>query len=294
MASTSHRAAAPRSRPPVRRGARRGARAGVTVRDLGADEMAEASALLAEVWRTRPAREPDGTRPAGRAGLRRQLRQRRLRRRRDDGRRVRRLPRRTRSAALLHSHVAAVRPGGPPRHRHGAQAPPARLVRRPRHRRHRLDLRPAHRPERVVQPGPARRARRGVPRRLLRPDGRRPQRRRGERPAARALAGRARGGDAAAPSRNGPTPRWPSAPTARPVARPGVPVDAETVTLAVPADVEALRGERPRRRPRRAGAATFREAYADLHEQGWRVRGFVQDGPLRARDRPHQRTTESP
>ena len=49
-------------------------------------------------------------------------------------------------------------------------------------------------------------------------------------------------------------------------------------------DVEALRAsDSPASAPPpRAGAATFREAYAGLHEQGWRVRGFVQERALRA------------
>ena len=195
---------------------------------------------------------------------------------------------RRRAAALAHR-------GRPPRrsarHRYRAQAPPAGWCAATRHRRHRLDLRPAHRPERVVQPGPARRARRGVPRRLLRPDGRRPQRRRGERPAARALAGRARGGDAAAEEPERPTPRWSSAPTARPSPTLASPSTPDAVTLAVPADVEALRAGRSRTTatPRRAGGWCSATAYADLHEQGWRVRGFVTCRPLRAPrpDDPH-------
>ncbi|MGI3786428.1 MAG: hypothetical protein ACRYG2_37270 [Janthinobacterium lividum] len=61
---------------------------------------------------------------------------------------------------------------------------------------------------------------------------------------------------------------------------PAVPADAEAVTLAVPPDVEALRAsDRPGDRATASRwRATFRAAYADLHEQGWRVRGFVRSG----------------
>jgi predicted GNAT superfamily acetyltransferase len=61
-----------------------------------------------------------------------------------------------------------------------------------------------------------------------------------------------------------------------PRAAPDVPADAEAVTLAVPADVEALRGSD--RATASRWRATFREAYGRLHEQGWRVRGFVKSG----------------
>jgi len=59
-----------------------------------------------------------------------------------------------------------------------------------------------------------------------------------------------------------------------------VPADTELVTLAVPPDVEALRasdgpGDRTTASRWRA---TFRDSYAALHEQGWRVRGFVKTG----------------
>lgn len=59
-----------------------------------------------------------------------------------------------------------------------------------------------------------------------------------------------------------------------------VPGDVEEVTLAVPGDVEALRSARPPgdRETASRWRATFREAYAVLHEQGWRVRGFVKAG----------------
>ena len=87
--------------------------AGVTVRDLEADEMAAASALLAEVWRTRAPREPDGARPPGRARLRRQLRQRRLRRGRDHGRHLRGLPRRSAPAACCTRTSPPSRAGQP-------------------------------------------------------------------------------------------------------------------------------------------------------------------------------------
>ncbi len=59
---------------------------------------------------------------------------------------------------------------------------------------------------------------------------------------------------------------------------PHVPVDADAVTLAVPADVEALRADAASRGTASRWRAAFRDAYADLHEQGWRVRGFVRDG----------------
>ena len=59
-----------------------------------------------------------------------------------------------------------------------------------------------------------------------------------------------------------------------------VPPDAETVTLAVPADVEALRAsDRPGARATATRwRTTVREAYAALHDQGWRVRGFSRAG----------------
>ncbi len=65
-----------------------------------------------------------------------------------------------------------------------------------------------------------------------------------------------------------------------PLARPVVPGDVDAVTLAVPPDVEAMRsGDRPGDRATASRwRAAFREAYAALHEQGWRVRGFVKDG----------------
>lgn len=70
----------------------------------------------------------------------------------------------------------------------------------------------------------------------------------------------------------------------RPVAATGLPEGTETVTLAVPHDVEALRTEA--RAAASAWRGTFREVYADLHAQGWRVRGFVKTGQY-VLDRPH-------
>ena len=61
-----------------------------------------------------------------------------------------------------------------------------------------------------------------------------------------------------------------------PVAHPAVPVDADAVTLAVPSDVEALRTSSRATASRWRSA--FRDAYADLHEQGWRVRRFAREG----------------
>ena len=59
-----------------------------------------------------------------------------------------------------------------------------------------------------------------------------------------------------------------------------VPPGTGTVTLAVPADVEALRAsDRPGARATATRwRTTFREAYAALHEQGWHVRGFTRAG----------------
>ena len=64
--------------------------------------------------------------------------------------------------------------------------------------------------------------------------------------------------------------------TGGPEPHPRVPVDAGAVTLAVPHDVEALRVSARATASRWRSA--FRDAYADLHEQGWRVRGFVREG----------------
>lgn len=74
----------------------------------------------------------------------------------------------------------------------------------------------------------------------------------------------------------------------RPVAATELPAGTETVTLAVPHDVEALRtGARPGdRETASAWRGAFREVYADLHAQGWRVRGFVRGGQY-VLDRPH-------
>jgi predicted GNAT superfamily acetyltransferase len=79
-----------------------------------------------------------------------------------------------------------------------------------------------------------------------------------------------------------------------PRAAPEVPAGTETVTLAVPSDVEALRrSDRPGDRATASHwRSAFREAYAGLHEQGWRVRGFVKDG--RYVLGPEQRQTELP
>ena len=59
---------------------------------------------------------------------------------------------------------------------------------------------------------------------------------------------------------------------------PRVPVDADAVTLAVPADVEGLRADAATRGTATRWRAAFRDACTDLHEQGWRVRGFARDG----------------
>ena len=61
-----------------------------------------------------------------------------------------------------------------------------------------------------------------------------------------------------------------------PVPHPAVPVDADAVTLAVPADVERLRASS--RAVASRWRSAFRDAYADLHEQGWRVRRFARAG----------------
>lgn len=69
-------------------------------------------------------------------------------------------------------------------------------------------------------------------------------------------------------------------PDGAPVSATDPPTDATLVTLAVPSDVEALRAsDRPDvRATASAWRATFREVYAGLHQQGWRVRGFVKSG----------------
>ena len=72
---------------------------------------------------------------------------------------------------------------------------------------------------------------------------------------------------------------------------PDVPAGTEAVTLAVPTDVEALRASD--RATASRWRATFREAYADLHEQGWRVRGFVKTGHY-VLDRHDPRRPETP
>jgi predicted GNAT superfamily acetyltransferase len=79
-----------------------------------------------------------------------------------------------------------------------------------------------------------------------------------------------------------------------PLPAPDVPAGTETVTLAVPPDVEALRASaRPDERATASRwRAAFREAYAGAHEQGWRVRGFAKDG--RYVLGPEQRQTEQP
>ena len=66
----------------------------------------------------------------------------------------------------------------------------------------------------------------------------------------------------------------------RPEPHPAVPVGAVAVTLAVPRDVEALRasGDPATRATASAWRSAFRDAYADLHEQGWRVRRFAREG----------------
>ena len=71
----------------------------------------------------------------------------------------------------------------------------------------------------------------------------------------------------------------------RPVVAAELPGGTETVTLAVPHDVEALRTEA--RAAASAWRGAFREVYAELHEQGWQVRGFVRTGQY-VLDRPHQ------
>lgn len=65
-----------------------------------------------------------------------------------------------------------------------------------------------------------------------------------------------------------------------PLAAADVPPGTELVTLAVPADVEALRAsaEPAVRANASRWRRTFRETYAGLHEQGWRLRGFVRTG----------------
>ena len=74
---------------------------------------------------------------------------------------------------------------------------------------------------------------------------------------------------------------------------PDVPAGTEVVTLAVPPDVEALRAsDQPDVRANASRwRATFRETYAGLHEQGWRVRGFVRSGHY-VLVRPEQRRPE--
>lgn len=61
-----------------------------------------------------------------------------------------------------------------------------------------------------------------------------------------------------------------------PIAHAAVPVDADAVTLAVPADVERLRTDD--RAVASRWRSAFRDAYADLHEQGWRLRHFAREG----------------
>lgn len=61
-----------------------------------------------------------------------------------------------------------------------------------------------------------------------------------------------------------------------PAADPDVPAPTRSVTLAAPEDVEALRGTD--RATASRWRTTFRDAYAELHEQGWRVRGFARAG----------------
>jgi predicted GNAT superfamily acetyltransferase len=70
-----------------------------------------------------------------------------------------------------------------------------------------------------------------------------------------------------------------------------VPPDADALTLAVPADVEALRAsDQPDVRATASRwRATFRDTYAAVHAQGWRVHGFVKAGHYvlrRAEPRP--------
>jgi predicted GNAT superfamily acetyltransferase len=69
-------------------------------------------------------------------------------------------------------------------------------------------------------------------------------------------------------------------PDGAPVPQGDPPADATLVTLAVPSDVEALRAsDQPGdRAAASAWRATFREVHAGLHQQGWRVRGFVRSG----------------
>ena len=87
------------------------------------------------------------------------------------------------AARSMHSHITGVLPEY---QSHGlgraAQAAPARVGARARRRAHHVDLRPARRPQRALQPAGARHARHRVPRQPLRPDGRRGQPRRRDRP----------------------------------------------------------------------------------------------------------------
>jgi predicted GNAT superfamily acetyltransferase len=265
--------------------------AGVTVRDLEAGEMTEASALLAQVWRTGPRESPmepgllvalgfagnyvsgafdaDGTMVGACAGfLGAPL------------------------GGLLHSHVAAVRPGGP----HGtgtalklhqrawcaargigviawtydpliARNAWFNLGRLGAHvEAYLIDfygkmddgLNAGEESDRLLVHWPV------EPEEVLPP----------EEPAS-AYAALVAGADGS------------------PLATPEVPPGAETVTLAVPHDVEALRAsdEAGERAAASRWRATFREVYAGLHEQGWRVRGFVKTGHY-VLHRPDQ--TETP
>ena len=252
--------------------------AGVTVRDLDAEEMTEASALLAQVWRTGPRESPmepgllvalgfagnyvsgafdvDGTMVGACAGFL--------------GAPV---------GGLLHSHVAAVRPGGPrgtgtalKLHQRAwcsargigviAWTYDPLIARNAWFNLGRLGahveaylvdfygkmddgLNAGEESDRLLVHWPV------EPEELVPPQ----------------VTERAHAALAAADDRT-------------PQHVPDVPDDTEVVTLAVPSDVEALRAsDQP---DVRAAASrwrvTFREAYATLHEQGWRVRGFVKTG----------------
>lgn len=252
--------------------------AGVTVRDLEADEMTEASALLAQVWRTTPRESPvepgllvalgfagnyvsgafdaDGAMVGACAGfLGAPL------------------------GGLLHSHVAAVRPGGPRgtgtalklHQRAWCAARGIRVIAWTydpliaRNAWFNLGRLGAHVEAYLVDfYGPMDDGLNAGEEsdRLLVHWPVEPEEVTAPLPAEPAHAALATDDDGAP----------------RPAA--DVPVGVEAVTLAVPPDVEALRAsDRPGDRTLASRwRATFREAYADLYEQGWHVRGFVKDG----------------
>ena len=129
------------------------------------------------------------------------------------------------AARAMHSHIAGVTSGcGRPPRGIRAEAAPACVVPGPGHHPDGVDVRPAGRTQRLLQPEQARGDGRGVPPRLLRRDGRRHQPLRRERPDPGPLAagGRGRGRRDAQGRRCAlsyrpvqPRPGWPCPPTSR-------------------------------------------------------------------------------